>query len=78
MAWISFGYLDNFLSQGPLLGIILFAFWLWTLLDCTKRNFNRSWEKVIWVLVIVMFSWIGSLVYFLIVFLFKKKGLFAR
>ncbi|MFA9480212.1 PLD nuclease N-terminal domain-containing protein [Phycisphaerales bacterium AB-hyl4] len=43
----------------------LFAFWLWALIDCVRRDFNGN-DKVIWVLVIVLLSWLGALIYLIV------------
>lgn len=52
-------------------GIALFGFWLWMLIDCCTKKFEGENEKLIWVLVIVLASWIGALVYF---FVGRPKG----
>lgn len=37
---------------------------IWALLDCTRREYVTGGNKVIWILIIVLVSLIGPLVYF--------------
>lgn len=53
------------------LGLALFAFWLWMLIDCIQRDFPGSKDKIIWILVIVLLHWLGALIYF---FVGRGKG----
>ena len=50
--------------------LISFAFWLWMLIDCTKRNFN---DKVMWIILLVLLNIFGALLYLFLVKLRKKK-----
>ncbi len=61
-----------------LVGILIFAFWLWMLIDCIKRGFRKDIEKVIWVLVIIFATWIGALVYFFVIRNGNTKGLMKK
>lgn len=45
------------------IGVAIMAFWLWTLIDCLKNESAEGNDKLIWILVIVLAGWIGSLVY---------------
>lgn len=58
-----------------LVGILVFAFWVWMIVDCARRNFNQDIEKIVWILVIVLATWIGALIYLLVVKLSNDKGL---
>ncbi|MGJ8722918.1 MAG: PLDc N-terminal domain-containing protein [Roseibacillus sp.] len=49
-----------------LIGIAVFAFWLWTLIDCLKNETSEGNDKLIWILVIVLAGWVGSLIYLLV------------
>jgi hypothetical protein len=49
-----------------LLGILCFIFWVWMLIDCLKNPRLQGTEKLIWVLVIIILPFLGSLLYFFI------------
>lgn len=51
----------------PTVGILVFAFWLYMLIDAIK---NQEKDKLVWVFVIVATNIIGSLIYF---FICKRK-----
>jgi hypothetical protein len=53
------------------LSIISFVFWILMLIDSIKRNFKKSDEKMIWVIVIVLTGIIGALIYYFVV---KRKA----
>jgi len=49
-----------------LLGVALLAFWIWALVDCVQvpdDSIFQSGTKLIWVLIIVLASWIGAILY---------------
>lgn len=52
--------------------VLLAAFWIWMLIDCITRNFSKSEDKIIWVIVIVFTTIIGALIYYFLVK--NKKG----
>lgn len=54
-----------------IIGIGTFVFWLWSLIDCIRREFEGSNDKLIWVLVIVLAGALGSLIY---VFVGRPRG----
>lgn len=41
--------------------IILFAFWLWMLLDCVKRDFD---DKLVWIIIIALLGILGANIYY--------------
>ena len=57
-----------FLILVPLLlvGLVLFAFWIWMLIDCATKEPSQGNDKIIWILIIVFTHWIGALIYFLV------------
>lgn len=61
-----------------IIGILIVLFWLWMIVDCAKRNFMNTIEKIIWLVVIVFGSWIGALVYFIVIKSINQKGLFKK
>jgi hypothetical protein len=46
------------------IGIAIFAFWIWMLIDCIKNESLSGNEKVAWVLVIALTHFLGALIYF--------------
>ena len=54
-------------GAGIVLAIAIFVFWLWMIIDCAQRKFKNDLEKIIWILVIVFGSWVGALVYFIVI-----------
>ena len=51
-----------------LMGILFFVFWLITLIDAITRKFKEGYEKILWVLVIILTGIIGSLIYYFVVY----------
>lgn len=58
--------------------IIFLIFWVWVLVDCARRKFRNSLEKIIWILVIVLMGWIGALVYFIVIKSINPHGLVKK
>ena len=48
-----------------LIGLFLFIFWIWMLIDCIKNDRLSSTEKIVWVLVIVFLHALGGFIYLL-------------
>lgn len=57
-----------------IVGILLFAFWIWMIVDAAQRKFRNDVEKIIWIVVIVLGQWIGALVYYIVVRTYNPKG----
>jgi uncharacterized membrane protein YsdA (DUF1294 family) len=57
-------------------GILVFAFWILMIVDCAKRVFKNTIEKVVWLVVVIAGGWIGALVYFIVVRSINRQGLF--
>lgn len=53
------------------LGLALTVFWIWMLVDAIQNRGVSDGEKVGWVLAIVFFHFIGSVLYF---FIGRAKG----
>jgi hypothetical protein len=45
------------------IGLLVLAIWVWTLLDIVKNERLNSTEKLIWILVVFFFPFLGSLIY---------------
>ena len=71
----TFPFLGSF---GVGIGLVFFAavmigtlvFWILMLVDVVKRDFKKSEEKIVWLLIILFFHFIGALVYYFVV---KRK-----
>ncbi len=48
-----------------IIGFAVLAFWIWTLVDAIKNPRLTDNERLIWILVIVLASWLGALIYLL-------------
>ena len=54
-----------------LFGIAVTVFWVWMLVDCIQNEPNHPDNQlVIWLLVILLASWVGALIYYFV----RKKG----
>ena len=51
---------------GLLVGVLLFVFWIWMLVDCIKNTRLSDTEKIVWVLVIIFLHFVGALIYMLV------------
>lgn len=49
-------------TQEYLIILIVFIFWLWTLIDCINGQF-KSGNKLLWIFLIVFAPVLGSVVY---------------
>ena len=49
-----------------LISLVLFAFWVWMLVDCLKNDGLVGNEKIIWVLVIIFTHFLGAVIYFFV------------
>jgi len=48
------------------LGFVALAFWIWMLVDCVTKEPSEGNDKIIWVLIIVLLSWVGALIYLIV------------
>ena len=62
-----FGMFVGFGVAAVLIGVLLFVFWLWMLVDCLKRDFNKDVEKVAWILVMIFLHILGAIIYYFVV-----------
>jgi len=53
-------------ALGPLIviGLLLFVFWIWMLIDAIKNPALSNTEKIVWVLVILFLHFLGAVIYF--------------
>jgi len=71
-----FPFMAFFILFFLLIGLALFAFWVWMIVDCAKRKFKYDGEKIVWLLVIVFVSWVGALVYFIVIRMNNHDGVY--
>jgi hypothetical protein len=50
-----------------LLVLLIVPFWIWMLVDCSIRKFDKLSVKIIWLLVLIFLQFIGSIVYYFVV-----------
>ena len=63
---------------GFLMSLALIIFWIWMLVDCAQRNFRKNWEKIAWILAIVFLTWVGALVYLIVIRLSNPRGILIK
>jgi len=56
-----------FIGGFIILGILGTVVWVWMLVDCAKREFKNENDKLLWILVIVLASTVGAIVYYFVV-----------
>jgi hypothetical protein len=49
-----------------ILNIFLLVFWIWMIIDCATNEPSGGNDKLVWILVIVLASWIGALIYYFV------------
>src|SRR3989338_3153778 len=69
-----FGMFVGFGLAAVAIGVLLFLFWLWMLIDCLKRNFKGDYEKIVWILVMIFLHILGAVIYYFVVKIGDKKG----
>ncbi|MEK6855286.1 MAG: PLD nuclease N-terminal domain-containing protein [Nanoarchaeota archaeon] len=72
---IAFPFLVIIILLIVALALLITAFWIWMIIDCAKRNFRNDSEKIVWILVIVLATWIGALIYYFAIKLSNQKGI---
>lgn len=54
-----------------IIGLVAFIFWIWSIIDCVKRDFPGDNEKILWLVIIIILGVLGSLIYLIAG---RKKG----
>jgi len=81
MGFMSLWFWPFGLFAGILMGLFavsIFALWIWMIVDAARRNFRNDTEKVLWLVIIILGSWIGALIYLLIIKSSNPKGLIKK
>lgn len=55
-------------------GVLLTIFWILMIIDCAKRDFAESTEKVVWLIVVIIFGVLGAIVYYFAVKRPQERG----
>ncbi|MBS3174960.1 PLDc N-terminal domain-containing protein [Candidatus Woesearchaeota archaeon] len=51
--------------------VLGFIFWIMMLIDAAQRDFKKSEDKIVWILVIALAQLIGAIIYY---FVIKRKN----
>jgi hypothetical protein len=54
-----------FLFAFPIL-LLLFVFWIWTLIEVLTKEPSEGNDKIVWLILVLFFHFIGSILYCLI------------
>jgi cytochrome bd-type quinol oxidase subunit 2 len=46
--------------------VLVFAFWIWMIVDCATKEPSEGNDKVVWIVIIVFAQIIGALIYFFV------------
>ena len=49
-----------------IIGIAVLVFWIWALVDAIKNPRLTDNERLIWIIVILLTSWLGALIYLIV------------
>ena len=52
------------------IGILSLIFWIKMIIDVANRNFKKSDDKIIWLLIVILLGLLGALIYY---FTVKRK-----
>lgn len=64
--FLAFPFLILCWMVGLALSLAALGFWLWMLIDCATRELDTGNEKITWIIIIALTSWIGALVYYFV------------
>ena len=57
------------------IGLIVLAFLIWMIIDCVQRKFINKGEKIIWIVLMVITTWVGAICYYICIRALNPKGL---
>jgi len=64
--FVAGAFLLLLIALAAVVGLALFAFWLWMLVHAATNPGLEQGEKIAWVLIMIFVSLLGSIVYFFI------------
>jgi len=56
-------------------GLIVLVFVILMLIDCFNRKFKVEAEKWIWFVLIIITTWVGALIYYVVIRAMNPKGI---
>ena len=63
------------IAIGLVIAFIAFAFWIWMIVDCAQRKFRNDAEKIVWIVLLILLTWVGAIAYYIAVRTLNKKGI---
>ena len=48
------------------INILGLALWIWMLIECATKETDENNQRLIWVLIVALTSWIGALIYLIV------------
>ncbi len=58
-----------------LLVLAALVFWVFMIIDCAQRKFKKKEEKILWIVILILTSWVGAVVYYFVVKSYNPKGI---
>lgn len=49
------------------LAIFLTIFWILMIIDVAKRKFKNENDKIVWILIVILLSWLGAVIYYFVI-----------
>lgn len=68
-------FMAGFMAIQVIIGLIVLVFVVLMIIDCVKRKFNNDAEKIIWIVLIIVTTWLGALLYYIFVRALNPKGI---
>jgi len=65
----------GFLFLEALVGILVLIFLILMIIDCIRRKFKNEGEKIIWIVIMVLTTWVGAIVYYIAVRTLNPRGI---
>jgi O-antigen/teichoic acid export membrane protein len=67
----------GFIGVGIIILVVLsaFIFWFAMIIDCCKRKFNKGFERIIWLLVLICTNLLGTTIYYFLIKKYNPDGL---
>jgi hypothetical protein len=78
MGLLFWPFMGAFVGVMILVSLVFVILWIWMVVDCAKRKFVLEWEKFVWLGVIVFLSWLGIIVYYIVIRSMNPKGVMHK